>query len=73
VKFVDPKDPESFRKAITRKTKAVFAESVGNPKLDTLDFAAVSKVAHDAGIPLVVDNTMPLPSCSVPSTTGRTS
>ena len=61
VKFVDPKDPESFRKAITKKTKAVFAETVGNPKLDTLDFAAVSKVAHDAGIPLVVDNTMPTP------------
>ncbi|MHB8942211.1 MAG: O-acetylhomoserine aminocarboxypropyltransferase/cysteine synthase family protein, partial [Desulfobacteria bacterium] len=61
VKFVDPKDPESFRKALTKKTKAVFAESVGNPKLDTLDFAAVSKVAHDAGIPLVVDNTMPTP------------
>ena len=61
VKFVDPKDPESFRKALTKKTKAVFAETVGNPKLDTLDFAAVSKVAHDAGIPLVVDNTMPSP------------
>ncbi|MGE5283750.1 MAG: homocysteine synthase [Actinomycetota bacterium] len=61
VKFVDPKDPESFRKALTKKTKAVFAESVGNPKLDTLDFAAVSKIAHDAGIPLVVDNTMPSP------------
>jgi len=61
VKFVDPKNPESFRKALTKKTKAIFAESVGNPKLDTLDFAAVSKVAHDAGIPLVVDNTMPSP------------
>jgi len=61
VKFVDPKDPESFRKALTKKTKAVFAETVGNPKLDTLDVAAVSKVAHDAGIPLVVDNTMPTP------------
>jgi len=61
VKFVDPKDPDSFRKALTKKTKAVFAESVGNPKLDTLDFAAVSKIAHDAGIPLVVDNTMPSP------------
>jgi len=61
VKFVDPKDPKSFRKALTKKTKAVFAESVGNPKLDTLDFAAVSKVAHDAGIPLVADNTMPSP------------
>jgi len=61
VKFVDPKDPASFRKALTKKTKAVFAETVGNPKLDTLDVAAVSKVAHDAGIPLVVDNTMPTP------------
>ena len=61
VKFVDPKDPADFRKALTKKTKAIFAESVGNPKLDTLDFAAVSKIAHDAGIPLVVDNTMPSP------------
>jgi len=61
VKFVDPKDPANFRKALTKKTKAIFAESVGNPKLDTLDFAAVSAVAHDAGIPLVVDNTMPSP------------
>ena len=61
VKFVDPKDPTNFRKALTKKTKAIFAETVGNPKLDTLDFAAVSKVAHDAGIPLVVDNTMPTP------------
>ena len=61
VKFVDPTDPANFRKAITKKTKAIFAETVGNPKLDTLDFAAVSKIAHDAGIPLVVDNTMPTP------------
>jgi len=61
VKFVDPKDPANFRKALTKKTKAIFAETVGNPKLDTLDFGAVSKVAHDAGIPLVVDNTMPSP------------
>jgi O-acetylhomoserine (thiol)-lyase len=61
VKFVDPNDPANFRKAITKKTKAIFAETVGNPKLDTLDFAAVSKIAHGAGIPLVVDNTMPTP------------
>ncbi|HEX9191188.1 MAG TPA: homocysteine synthase [Candidatus Deferrimicrobiaceae bacterium] len=61
VKFVDPTDPDNFRKALTKKTKAVFAETVGNPKLDTLDFQAVSKIAHDAGIPLVVDNTMPTP------------
>jgi len=66
VKFVDPKVPANFRKALTKKTKAIFAESVGNPKLDTLDFAAVSKVAHDAGIPLVVDNTMPSPYLLLP-------
>ena len=61
VKFVDPTEPANFRKALTKKTKAIFAETVGNPKLDTLDFAAVSKIAHGAGIPLVVDNTMPTP------------
>jgi O-acetylhomoserine (thiol)-lyase len=61
VKFVDPNEPANFRKALTKKTKAIFAETVGNPKLDTLDFAAVSKIAHGAGVPLVVDNTMPTP------------
>ncbi len=61
VKFVDPSDPENFRKAITRKTKAIFAESIGNPKLDTLDNRAVADIAHGAGIPLVIDNTMPSP------------
>ncbi|MBC9783623.1 homocysteine synthase [Heliobacterium chlorum] len=61
VNFVDPKDPENFRKAITPKTKALYAESVGNPKLDTLHFEAVSAIAHEAGIPLIVDNTLPSP------------
>ncbi len=61
VKFVDPSDPANFRKAITRKTKAIFSESIGNPKLDTLDMRAVADVAHGAGIPLVIDNTMPSP------------
>ncbi|TFG59967.1 MAG: homocysteine synthase [Deltaproteobacteria bacterium] len=61
VKFVDPSDPENFRKAITKKTKAIFAESIGNPKLDTLDNRAVADIAHGAGIPLVIDNTMPSP------------
>jgi O-acetylhomoserine (thiol)-lyase len=61
VSFVDPTDPENFRKAITPKTKAVYAETVGNPRLDTLDIAAVAKIAHKAGIPLIVDNTMPTP------------
>jgi len=61
VKFIDPSDPENFRKAITKKTKAIFAESIGNPKLDTLDLRAVADIAHGAGIPLVIDNTMPSP------------
>jgi O-acetylhomoserine (thiol)-lyase len=61
VKFIDPSDPHNFRKAITKKTKAVFAETVGNPKLDTLDIRAVADIAHGARIPLVVDHTMPTP------------
>ncbi len=59
--FVDGVDPENFRKAITPRTKALYAESVGNPRLDTLDFRAVADVAHEAGIPLIVDNTFPSP------------
>jgi len=61
VKFVDPADPENFRQAITAKTNAVFAETLGNPKLDTLDIAAVANIAHENGIPLVIDNTTPSP------------
>lgn len=59
--FVDPSDPENFRKAITPKTKAVYAETLGNPKLETLDIEAVARIAHENGIPLVLDNTMPSP------------
>lgn len=58
VKFVDSRDPEAFRKAITPKTRALYAETIGNPKLDVPDFSALAKVAHDAGIPLIVDNTV---------------
>jgi len=58
VKFVDSKDPEAFRKAITPKTRAIYAETVGNPKLDVPDFEKISAIAHEAGIPLVVDNTV---------------
>ena len=61
VKFVDSSDPQNFRKAITKKTKAIFSESIGNPRLDTLDIRAVADIAHGAGIPLVIDNTMPSP------------
>lgn len=61
VRFVDPRDPGNFRKAVTQKTRAFYAESVGNPKLDTLDIRAVADAAHAVGVPLVVDNTMPTP------------
>ncbi len=58
VKFVDSSKPEEFKKAITSKTRAVFAETIGNPKLDIPDFKHIAKIAHAAGIPLVVDNTI---------------
>jgi O-acetylhomoserine (thiol)-lyase len=58
VKFVDSRSPEAFRKAITPKTRAIYAETIGNPKLDVPDFDVLAKIAHDAGLPLVVDNTI---------------
>lgn len=61
VTFVDPSKPENFRQAITAKTRALYAESSGNPKLDVVDFQAVANIAHEAGIPFVVDNTVPTP------------
>jgi len=61
VKYVDSTDPANFAKAIGPKTRALYAESVGNPRLDTLDFTEVSRIAHDNGIPLVIDNTLPTP------------
>jgi O-acetylhomoserine (thiol)-lyase len=56
--FVKSGDPEAVAKAITPKTKAVYSESVGNPKLDVADLEALAKVAHAAGVPLVLDNTV---------------
>ena len=58
VKFVDSQNPEAFRNAITPKTRAIYAETIGNPKLDVPDFEVIAKIAHDAGVPLVVDNTI---------------
>ncbi len=66
VHFVDPIDPNNFRKSLTPKTKLIYAEMVGNPKLDTLDVEAVASIAHEAGIPLMVDNTMPTPALIQP-------
>ncbi len=61
VKFVDPSNADNFRAAITDKTKAIFAETIGNPRGDVLDIAAVAAVAHENGLPLIVDNTFPSP------------
>ena len=58
VTFVDSRSPEAFRKAITAKTRAVYVETIGNPKLDVPDFEAIAKIAHENGIPLVADNTV---------------
>jgi len=66
VKFVDPSDMTNFEDAIGPRTRAVYAESLGNPKLDTLDFTAVSNIAHGAGVPLIVDNTAPTPYLLTP-------
>jgi O-acetylhomoserine (thiol)-lyase len=59
--FVDPTDPDNFRRALTEKTKAIFVESLANPGGIIVDIEAVARVAHDAGIPLVVDNTLATP------------
>ena len=58
VKFVKSNDLEGFKKAITPATKAIYAESIGNPKLDIADIEGLAKIAHDNGIPLVIDNTV---------------
>ena len=60
VKFVES-NAEAVKAAITDKTKAVYSESVGNPDLLTLDIRAVADVAHEAGVPLIIDNTIPSP------------
>lgn len=59
--FVDPDDPENFRAAIQDNTKAVFIETLGNPNSNIIDVEAVAAIAHDHGIPLVVDNTFATP------------
>ncbi|MEO6891862.1 MAG: homocysteine synthase [Ktedonobacteraceae bacterium] len=61
VRFVDSRNPENFRAAINERTKALYAETVGNPRLDTLDISAVAAIAHEHGVPLIVDNTFPSP------------
>ncbi len=62
VTFVeDPTDPESWRAAVTERTKAFFGETIANPSSDILDIAPIADVAHEVGVPLIVDNTVPSP------------
>jgi O-acetylhomoserine (thiol)-lyase len=56
--FVDSSSPDEFQKAITSKTRAIYAETIGNPKLDVPDFEKIAKIAHNADLPFVVDNTV---------------
>jgi O-acetylhomoserine (thiol)-lyase len=66
VVFVEPDDPENFRKAITPKTKALYAETIGNPRSNVLDIEAVARIAHEHGLPLIIDNTFATPFVTRP-------
>lgn len=66
VRFVDAADYEGMRAAINEKTRAVYSESVGNPKLDVLDIEQLAAIAHEHGLPLLIDNTTPSPALCRP-------
>jgi O-acetylhomoserine (thiol)-lyase len=59
--FVEPDDPENFRRAITPRTRVLYAETIGNPRINVLDIAAVAAIAHEAKLPLMIDNTFASP------------
>jgi O-acetylhomoserine (thiol)-lyase len=59
--FVDPDDPENFRRAITPRTRVIYGETIGNPLLNVLDIEAIAAIAHDANLPLMIDNTFASP------------
>ena len=59
--FVDPDDPENFRRAITPKTRVLYGETIGNPRINVLDIAAVTAIAHEHHLPLMIDNTFASP------------
>ncbi|MDD9148422.1 MULTISPECIES: O-acetylhomoserine aminocarboxypropyltransferase/cysteine synthase family protein [unclassified Sporolactobacillus] len=64
--FVDQDDPENFRKAINDRTKALYGETLGNPKINVFDTEAIAKIAHENGIPLIIDNTFGTPYLNRP-------
>ncbi|HSU78521.1 MAG TPA: O-acetylhomoserine aminocarboxypropyltransferase/cysteine synthase family protein, partial [Burkholderiales bacterium] len=68
--FVAPDEPENFRRAIRPSTKLLYAETLGNPLINIVDIQALAKIAHEAGIPLVVDNTVPSPYLCRPIESG---
>jgi O-acetylhomoserine (thiol)-lyase len=59
--LVDPDDPENFRRALKPNTKAIFSETLGNPAINVIDIAAIAAIAHEAGVPFIVDNTAASP------------
>ena len=59
--FVDPDDPENFRRAITPKTRVLYGETIGNPRMNVLDIEAVAAIAHENNLPLMIDNTFASP------------
>src|SRR5438045_550848 len=59
--LVDPDEPENFRKALKPNTKAIFSETLGNPAINVVDIAAIAKIAREAGVPFIVDNTAASP------------
>jgi O-acetylhomoserine (thiol)-lyase len=68
--FVEPRDHEAFRRAIRPETRLVFGETIGNPGMEVLDIAAVARVAHEAGLPLMIDSTFATPYLCRPFTLG---
>ena len=70
VRFADPANPAAFREAIGAKTRLVFVETIGNPKLDVPDLAAIAAIAHEHGVPFVVDSTVTTPFLVQPKTLG---
>jgi len=68
--FVKPRELDAFRAAITPKTKLVIGETIGNPGLEVLDIPEVARIAHDAGVPLLIDNTFATPYLSQPIALG---
>ncbi|HET7549561.1 MAG TPA: PLP-dependent transferase, partial [Usitatibacter sp.] len=59
--LVDPDDPENFRRALKPNTRAIFSETLGNPAINVVDLAAIGAIAHEAGVPFIVDNTAASP------------